>query len=185
MAKTRIYKYPEFIKAKKYWQLNGKRYFLELEFEKRRSESIVVILKNPSKATDEYSDHTVNRVSNYIYQNRDNYDVLRNVGKVIILNLTPFYETYSHKLKDLTETLIEKLNLATLEEYLIAYKTVILAWGDHPANFYDDYQILKKNVFEILKRNKNDVYYVDSMSNQENPKHGQVWGYDDELIRHP
>jgi len=184
MARKRIHKYPDFIIVKRYLQQNGKRYFLELEFDNDKPGSIVVILKNPSKATDKYSDHTVNRVSNFIYKNRRNYDMLRDIGKVVILNLTPFYETESHKLKNLTETIIENKNLMTIDKYLQQHKTVIIAWGDHPRYFYEEYQNLKEKVFDIFKRYKNEVYYVNSFSLQGNPRHGQVWGYTNELLRY-
>lgn len=71
----RIYRYPKYIKSKKYSQENGKRFYLELVFNEHKNKAVIVVLKNPSKATDKFSDHTVNRVSNYIYNNQMNYKV--------------------------------------------------------------------------------------------------------------
>lgn len=180
----RNHKYPDFITEKKYFQENGKRYFLELEFDKNKSQSVVIILKNPSKATDEFSDHTVNRVSNYIFQNRQKYDVFSRVGKIIILNLTPIYETVSSKLKDLTDSIVEKRNLKIVDEYLKNNKLVIVAWGNHPRGFYQDYELLKNEIKESIRKYENNVFYVKSLSLNGNPKHGQGWGYKHKLIKY-
>lgn len=106
------------------------------------------------------------------------------MGKIVILNLTPFYETVSSKLKDLTDTIIDDKNIRTVEHYLQTNELVIIAWGDHPEGFYEEYELLKKRIYDSLGQNKNKVFYVNSFSLSGNPKHGQGWGYDHKLKKH-
>ena len=37
---------------------------------------------------------------------------------------------------------------------------------------------------DILAKNNNEAFYVDKLSNAGNPKHGQVWGYENKLLRY-
>ena len=60
---------------------------------------------------------------------------------------------------------------------------VITAWGNHPSGLYEEYEELKKLMKQILTNNKNQVFYVDRMTNAGNPKHGKVWGYKNDLIK--
>jgi hypothetical protein len=62
------------------------------------------------------------------------------------------------------------------------HKNVIVAWGDHPKGLYKEYQQLKLKTFDTLRTNKNTVFYVGKLSKNGNPKHGQVWGYENELL---
>ena len=58
---------------------------------------------------------------------------------------------------------------------------MIIAWGDHPKGLKDDYNELVAYALETLNKNENNVFYVDKISKNGNPKHGQVWSYSDEL----
>jgi len=181
-----VYKHPKFVTAASDRRIfeENKRLWLTLTIDETKQESIIVILKNPSRATKDISDKTVSTVTRYIYKNRSKYQQLKNIGTVIILNLIPFYETYSEKLAVNGSGIIDKSNLKTIEEFTSKHKTVIAAWGDHPKGLSSEYEELKNMVLHILKDNKNDLYYVDKLSKRGNPKHGQVWGYGDLLMKY-
>lgn len=178
-----VYKHPKFVTAASDRRIieENKRLWLTLTIDETKQESIIVILKNPSRATKDISDKTVSTVTRYIDKNRTKYKQLKNIGTVIILNLIPFYETYSEKLTVNGSGIIDKSNLKTIEEFTSKHKTVIAAWGDHPKGLAAEYEELKNMVLQIIKDNKNDLYYVDKLSKKGNPKHGQVWGYKDSL----
>lgn len=181
--KKPVYKYPYFVNVVTLKKTDKKRYWLNLEIDKTKNESITVILKNPSRANMEISDKTVFNVSNYIYRNREKYAELKNIGNITILNLIPNYETYSGKLKPLKEEIIDQENLKTINDFCGNHKKVIIAWGNHPSGLFNEYETLKSSTMDILDKNQNEVFYVDKMSKAENPKHGQVWGYANELKR--
>ena len=182
--KKPVYKHPEFVtrtEAKRIEEEN-KRLWLTLTIEENLKESVVVILKNPSRATKDISDKTVFNVTNYIHKNRENYKQLKNTGTIIILNLIPFYETYSDQLAISKTKIIDKENLKTIKDFSLKNKNVIIAWGDHPKGLYNEYEHIKKSVLDILKANRNNIYYIDKLSRNGNPKHGQIWGYENKLI---
>jgi len=181
--KKPVYKHPEFVTTTADRRIveQNKRLWLTLTIDETKKDSIIVILKNPSRATKDISDKTVSTVTKYIYNNRSKYKQLKNIGTVIILNLIPFYETYSEKLAASESGIIDKENLKTIRVFTSNHKTVIAAWGDHPKGLAAEYEELKNMVLQIIKNNKNDLYYVDKLSKKGNPKHGQVWGYGDLL----
>lgn len=176
-----IYKYPSFVKKVELEKTDIKRFWLELVIDESKDESIVVILKNPSRANQVVSDKTVYNVSNYIYRNREKYDVFSNVKSIIILNLIPHYQTYSKKLEVLKNEVICQDNLDTINRVTSRHSKIIIAWGNHPSGLYQEYEILKEQVMQILTDNNNQVFYVDKFSKAENPKHAMVWGYSDNL----
>jgi hypothetical protein len=179
--KKPIYKHQDFIINKEYERTDRKRYWLELTINKDCNENVIVIMKNPSRATLEVSDKTVFNVCNYIFKNVNDRAELKNIGKIIILNLIPFYETYSKELIAFKDEIIDYPNLEVIRKYTLNDSRVIIAWGNHPDKLYQEYEILKQEVLKILKENNNDVYYVDKLSAAENPKHAQIWGYENEL----
>jgi hypothetical protein len=179
--KKPVYKHQDFIVDKNYSRTDKKRFWLELTINKNCTENIIVIMKNPSRATLEVSDKTVYNVCNYIFLNKNNREELKNIGKIIILNLIPFYETYSKELIGLKEQIIDLENLEVIKKITSRDSTVIIAWGNHPSKLHKEYEIIKQKVLRILEVNNNEVYYVDKLSNTGNPKHGQIWGYFDKL----
>lgn len=181
-----IYQYPCFVieAADKRSEKENKRLWLKLTIDKNRDDSIVVILKNPSRATKDISDKTVSNVTKYIYKNKDNYESLKNIGTIIILNLIPFYETYSHELKNVKIDIVDIENLKTIREITSKHKNVVIAWGDPPRGLQKQYENLKHSVMDILKENKTNLYHVDKLSKKGNPKHGQVWSHKNTLIKY-
>lgn len=176
-----IYKHQSFIINKEFYRTENKRFWLELTFNKSNKENLVIIMKNPSRATLEVSDKTVFNVCNYVFLNKNNRTELKNIGKIIILNLIPHFETYSKELITFKKEIIDLENLNFIKNFTSTNSKVIIAWGNHPSGLFSEYETLKGNVFEILKNNKNQVYYVDKLSKKGNPKHAQVWGYENVL----
>jgi hypothetical protein len=176
-----VYRYPPFVIGIEAEITETKRYWLKLKIDDNKKDNVVVILKNPSRATKEVSDKTVFTVTNYIEKNSQRFKCLKNVGSITILNLMPVYETDSSKLRNMPNDLFDEKNTGTIEDVTSKTSTVIIAWGDHPRGLSFEYGKLKDSVLTILARNKNNVYYVDKLSTVGNPKHGQVWGYPDRL----
>ncbi|MBS1573334.1 MAG: DUF1643 domain-containing protein [Bacteroidetes bacterium] len=181
--KKPVYKHPDFVikTDDKRIEKENKRLWLSLQIDSDLKDSLVVILKNPSRATKDISDKTVYTVTSYVHNNRNKYSQFKNIGNVIILNLIPYYQTYAELLATSNLNIIDKENEQTIIELTSMHKNVIIAWGDHPKGLYKEYEELKRTTFDSLKVNKNQVYYVDKLSKNGNPKHGQVWGYDNEL----
>lgn len=183
MNKKPVYKHPDFVikTFDKRIEKENKRLWLKLIVDENATESIVIILKNPSRATKDISDKTIFNVTNYIYKNREKFSPFKNIGTLIFLNLIPYYETYSSLLASSNFNIIDEENIKTISTFSSKHKNVLIAWGDHPKGLYNEYEILKKSIFHILKSNNNQLYFVDNLSKSGNPKHGQMWGYQNQL----
>ena len=172
--------YPPIVEGKRISNADMKlkcRYSLKIKLKKNGNESIIVILKNPSKADEDKSDYTVNRVISYIYNCKtDSNSILNNISSIIILNLFPIYEPKSNKLpKSITESTVRELNLNEIKKYTSQHKKVIVAWGNHPANLKREFETLSSETLRILTENENTIYHIGLLSKSNNPKHGQVW----------
>lgn len=182
--KNPVYRYPDFVNKIELDKTDNKRFLLKLLIDESKTESIIVVLKNPSRADEMVSDKTVYNVLNYVYRNRNKYDVFNNVKSIIILNLIPHYQTYSNQLIPLKNEVVCQKNLDIIKRITGEHSTVIIAWGNHPVGLFQEYEILKEQVMQILTDNNNQVFYVDKFSKAQNPRHGQIWGYSNKLIRH-
>jgi hypothetical protein len=182
--KKPVYKYPDFITEIKLNKTDTKRYWLKLTIDKSKTETIVVILKNPSRANDKVSDKTVYNVSSYIYKNRDSISDFSEIGTIIILNLIPHYQTYSDKLEPLKDKIIDAENLKFINKFTSNHKKVIIAWGNAPKGLKKEYNQLRQSTLDILSENEASIFYIDKLSKELNPKHGQIWGYADELKKY-
>jgi len=176
-------KHPDFVikTDDKRNEKENKRLWLSLNIDSNLKDSLLVILKNPSKATKEISDKTIFTVTTYVHKNKKAYPQLKNIGTIIILNLIPFYQTDSKLLATSNLKIIDNENVETINDMTSKHNNVIIAWGDHPEGLYKEYEELKNKTLQILRANKNSVFYVDKISKDGNPKHGQVWGYDNKL----
>lgn len=178
-------KHPSFAPHPKGEVIGGKRYELVFEIDDRdKNKEILLIMKNPSFANEDIGDRTSNRTLNYIYKNVINSEVLEGIGKVTILNLIPIVDVDASNLQMNKSHIIDKKNIDLIKERCSQVNKVIIAWGDRPDGLYNEWEVLKKKVFEIFKENSNDVYFVKRMTGAGNPLHGQVWGYKDELINY-
>jgi len=159
-----------------------KRYALHLELDNNASDSLLVILKNPSRATNQISDKTVFNVSNYIYKNNKTHTALSYVGSISIVNLMPQYQTHSHLLQKQSKNLYDPKNFETIDTLCRQINTVIIAWGNAPKGLDAIYEQMTVKTMNILQTHKNRVYYVKQLSAAGHPRHGQVWAYKDPLI---
>ena len=73
--------------------------------------------------------------------------------------------------------------MEVIRKYTSNDSRVIIAWRNHPDKLYQEYETLKHKVLEILKENNNDVYDVDKLSAEGNPKYAQIWGCENELLK--
>jgi hypothetical protein len=179
-----VYRHPNFVTKTEAKRTEDKRYWLKLTINENKKESLIVILKNPSRATKDISDKTVFNVTNYIYKNSNRYKQLKNVGTIIILNLIPNYETYSENLLNITSNIIDRQNLKTIDNFSSQHNNVIIAWGNPPKGLKNEYNKIKEEVLLTLKKNKNHIYYIHKLSALGNPKHGQIWAYKDKMIEY-
>lgn len=177
-----VYLHPEFVvRPVTLKRTEDKRYWLRMRFENGGKNSVMVILKNPSRATGEVSDKTVFNVANYIYKNSTTNPLLSGTGSVLILNVTPAYETYSERLKERNEPLADKKNLKYIKRFAKEAAVIIAAWGDAPRGMEEEYGELCDEVIKTLVESDKVIYYVDKISRRGNPKHGQIWGYKDTM----
>ncbi|PNQ72846.1 hypothetical protein C1T31_10095 [Hanstruepera neustonica] len=160
-----------------------KRYAIEIELKGKRQgkERWLVILKNPSRAGENdisESDCTVNRVCEYFFINKPE------VSSVIIMNLFPVYQTYSEKLIERSEDLIDAKNKSLLIQNINAAENIVLAWGGHPWKCKTYFDEMETFIFEnISNKNLYQMKHPRWGLNLEKPLHGQVWGYKYELKR--
>ncbi|QOJ28002.1 MAG: DUF1643 domain-containing protein [Ignavibacteriales bacterium] len=179
-----VYLHPEFVlRPVALKRTETRRYWLRMRFDTGGEKTVVVILKNPSRATGEVSDKTVFNVANYIYKNSRTNPVLKGAGSVVILNLIPAYETYSERLKERNEALADNENLRYIKKFAKEAAVIIAAWGDPPKGLEKEYTALRDDVMEILNGSSREIFYVDKLSKKGNPKHGQIWGYADKMKR--
>lgn len=177
-----VYLHPEFVlRPVTLRRTEDKRYWLRMRFDNGGKDTVIVILKNPSRATGEVSDKTVFTVANYIYKNCKTNPLLKTAGSVVILNLIPAYETYSERLKERNEALADKKNLKYIKRFAKEASVIIAAWGDAPKGLEAEYHELRDEVIKGLFETGKVVYYLDKISKKGNPKHGQIWGYKDKM----
>ena len=100
---------------------------------------------------------------------------------VVILNLIPWYETYSERLRKREKELSDPENLKTIEAYLSAGNPCIIAWGNPPTGLAQPYAVLSEDVRTLLSRFGNSVYHVGALTRLGYPRHGQIWGYTDPM----
>ncbi len=175
------YTYPGFARVIRSEEGPGKRYSLEVGLNTEGTATCLVIQKNPSKANGELSDHTINRVLEYLFRNRDRYPVLEEVGKVVFLNLIPFYETYSHRLAAKLGELPDPANTQVLLRYLREGGLCIAGWGNPAPGLAALHGQLAEGVLDALRHSSCEVYHVGELTRLAYPRHGQIWGYGDRL----
>lgn len=142
---------------------------------------LVVILQNPSYANTTMSDQTINNVIDYVCDNdnRNNFSVLKNIGKIVILNLIPVYETIPTNLP-VSYFSSNASNIAEINTITKVNVNVIVAWGEQiPSGTAIDYCKLISDTLKILQNNNCDIYHVGDLTKKLGcPKHAarNIWG---------
>jgi len=142
---------------------------------------VLAILKNPSKAKIDIrnnlyeSDHTVNRVISYFFDQK--------FTEVVIVNLFTKYFTESNRLNDYVHKpikIIGKDNDAYIKKFIQSndFERIVVGWGGFPKGSGNEMKNLYREriskIEEICKGKK--VYYVERMvEGGLFPKHGMVW----------
>lgn len=97
------------------------RYSLTAPFHREGGKSVLVVMMNPSKATAQVSDNTINNVLTRIHNE------CTEVSKVTITNLYPLYETCSEKLQN--HKVKSKINFEKMRRLMSHADLVLLGWG--------------------------------------------------------
>lgn len=129
------YKYKEYVSNIKIKGNDTHRYLLSYTLTKGEKEkSALVIMQNPSKATTEISDQTINRVLETLHNFK--------YKKVYIANLIPIYATNSAKISDIVTTYpaIYNYNDLEIKDKINKVSKIFVAWGGKnkfEKNFYN------------------------------------------------
>jgi len=156
---------------------NNLRYLLEVPLRNKSNRSVLVIMKNPSKADQYESDLTIDRVLKFCHS--------KQYSKVYIMNLYAYYSTDSNGIANLIKKNQEMLAIGSRNDMLLReisqkVEDVIVAWGSNTFGCTDKYKKRIKQVTRII-RGKN-LYYVESISKcRWYPKHAQVWSVNQDI----
>jgi len=154
---------------------NTKRFSLVANIDRSKSDSVVVIMKNPKCATCSEPDATVMNVIKYITNVKA--DIFTNVGKIEILNLMPISTKDSSSLKA-SDFNTDEENKKMIEETIENNKNVVIAWGTYNGKHKTQYKKLCDETLNLLKRENCNLYYIGEKNKDGTPKHGSQWKYD-------
>ncbi|MGE7843522.1 DUF1643 domain-containing protein [Lysinibacillus sp. NPDC093712] len=168
----------------------NRRYRLDIKLKNGDNEKAVhLMMINPSKANEEISDNTLNRIIKYVFLNNAD-GVLQDIGKIIITNLYVVCETYPEKVDEYISVqsldfvkgidTYGKYNNNTIIE--MAHKEAqftITAWGKGYIFDYDN------RIQEIISLMKNkEIYQMEDLTQEGYPRHPRTWAYSWKLKRY-
>jgi len=188
--KEKLKKYPKYIKAtatpskiKENVDIE-KRESLELCFTERSGfeGKVTCILMNPSKATGDGSDKTIDKLIDFVEEK------LPTINQLVIVNLFSVYKTNSKELYKLLEEVKEKLNkdefdelidsnIDQIKDHISSSEYVICGWGDAPDGFpKEEYRKAINKIHDILYETKSQVYVFETswlsiLTNDSQPRH--------------
>ena len=161
---------------------NEYRYTLSIPLINGYKRSVLVIMKNPSKADGENSDHTINNVIKFC---NNQYN------KVYIMNLFPYYSTDPVGIKEFISSdrfaEIMRHNIILLEKLLCDVDDIIVAWGGNSIGNKKEYQKAINKVTQIIKGSNKKVYAVRKRycnKDRKYPWHAQVWAVNHDLEKY-
>ncbi|WP_409174408.1 DUF1643 domain-containing protein [Brevibacillus fortis] len=181
--RQKIYKYKSYvdkenIKFRGCIELN-QRYLLEVPLirDDENQKTVLVIMKNPSVADKNNSDHTINNVLKFCWG--------KGYRKVLIMNLYSFYSTdpkgiANHINNNQIHLAVGEDNDKVLKDVLSEVYDIIVAWGGNTFGLTDYYKNRIKQVYKII--NSKNLYYVESVSGEGwYPRHPQVWSVNKQI----
>ena len=185
MSKGAIYKYRDYIDTSNI-TINRSdlfRYFLSVPYRNTNNrKSVLVIMKNPSKADDKVSDHSINNVLKFC---KNEY------CKVHIMNLFPYYSTDPKGVRKFINSVnfneIIQKNMSVLTCLLEGVDDVIVAWGGNSIENKCEYDKATESVLDAIKRSNKKAYAVrikSSSVNRKYPWHAQVWAVNHQLEKY-
>jgi len=169
------------------------RYLLTIPFspEETRTKILSIILKNPSSATEDTADTTVNRVENYVYKN------FSDVGTINVLNLYSYRATDAADLQKFIDDrpvineIAQNRNDQVIKSTLEESDYIMVAWGGNTQVKKGGYETRVDEIIELLNQDdtREKVYEVirnkgnrDFLNNT--PFHAQNWGYKDSCVKY-
>ncbi len=193
-VKKRIFHYKnEYVKSVKLVHhdvATNRRYRLDIELKNGDNEKAVhLMMINPSKANEEISDNTLNRIIKYVSLNNV-AGVLQDIGKIIITNLYVVCETYPEKVDEYISA--QSLDFAKgidadgkynndsiIEMANKEAQLIIIAWGK---GYIFDYDKRIQEIFTLMK-NK-EIYQMEDLTQEGYPRHPRTWAYSWKLKRY-
>jgi hypothetical protein len=144
------------------------RYSLTIPFNRKGEKSVLVVMMNPSKATDKVSDNTINKVLTRIHNE------CPEVSKVTITNLYPLYETYSDKLEN--HKIESQANFDKMRLLMEQNDFVLLGWGKPSNKSNKVLQEIKYHehalkVVEMVQSLELPAFIVDDLRSNLYPRH--------------
>ena len=132
------------------------RFLLTIKTKNSNNKSILVIMKNPSKAHESQSDKTVNNVIN---------NLSNKYGVIYIANLFPYYSTKANGLlsyfDDNYNQTIQLINEMIIQKYSLLADDILIGWGTNTIGMKQkDYDQVVASIMNILCISKKPVYYV-------------------------
>ena len=132
------------------------RFLLTIKTKNSNNKSILVVMKNPSKAHTSQSDKTVNNV----IQNLSN-----SYSKIYITNLFPYYSTKANGLlsyfDDNSNQTIQFINEMIIQKYSLLADDILIGWGTNTIGMKQkDYDDIIFSVMNILLKSNKPLYYV-------------------------
>lgn len=150
----------------------GFRYSMFVPFKNSTNENCaLVIMRNPSSADQSKSDKTINNVLRFC---KSNY------SGVYIVNLYPYYETDSTKLKDFIESCSYEVkmqqNYDAIDKILDKVDDAIVAWGtNNTGHKYDnEYENNVELILDKLNKANKNVFAI-RFTSSKNPWHPRNW----------
>lgn len=162
------------------------RYTLQMEYQGDllngdRSETMTVILKNPSSANEKRSDSTIRKVETFVYKRFPKTRYL-NIFNIFAYRATDAIELHQLMQEKGIEEGVGSTNDAFLINLLKLTDNLIVAWGGPSAIDKKLYQSRINSVKDILKKNySGPVFQVCGAKPTNEPLHGLMWGYEYEL----
>ena len=118
------------------------RYLLKIKLRNNFTNTLTIVMMNPSKANEFYSDDTVDKVISFVFQmNLVEDSLVRNIGFINIVNIFPAYKPNLNELSDVLSDIVAKgelipmqnRNKVTFDKALSESQNIVLAWGDVPS----------------------------------------------------
>lgn len=153
------------------------RWLLELPYrhECGRTQTVCVILKNPSSATEQYADKTIQNVEREIYR------LFPAAARVKIVNLFAIRATDTLDVRRVIDHhgvgwAIGHDNDFALQGAIEESDQVVAAWGAQSRILTAPYERRVKQVVRMLDGHRQKLWYVGGLSGgKRHPRHGMAW----------
>lgn len=158
------------------------RYVLEIPLtysKESNCKTVIVILKNPSKANENESDVTITRVCNAAKEN--------GYSHIKIFNMFPYKSTSAKAVKEFIESKKYQKHIDINDKYLkdavLQVEDIVFAWGtntiSHSKQISMEYQ-KRKNIIINMCKSKNTLMVN---GGTKEPLHGQRWKNDSKFVK--